>query len=662
MASLGWNIYDHARQRRALALETARTFLTQLKNTRDWIAGHDGIWVMADPERSQPSPLKKGPDDDLLTRDGRRMTRISPATMIRELSLIAAKKGKATFHLTSLDPVNPENRPRQWERKWLDDFREDPREKSAVIRSDNGLMFRYMAPLFVRKECLQCHTEKNFSLGEIRGGVSITLPMSRSGINWPLWISHLASMAGGVALILFFSSRINSGRRQLISLNRELVSEIAERRKAEKALQKARDHLEKKVMERTLELSSSNRHLNRKIHQQAHIEQALTAIYDEFFQLFNSAPDSMLVVDHHFEILRVNQAFVNLVGSPANQIIGEKCSRLFHGPTCGSDQCPVQRIINGEKRVQIESDKVLFGSKKTIPCIITSTPFMEPDGTLIGAILVITDISTQKKTEQALARSTARLMESNRALEDFAHVISHDLQEPLMLIEAFSQRLQEKAAADLSPQCNRYLDQTRAAAGRMRELITGLLLYSRVERAGDPLEEVDLNRVVRGALADLAVRIEESGSHITLDELPTVPGNALLLRQLFQNLIGNSLKYRHPDREHRIHIRNLGQEPDPSGHPLVRLSIRDNGIGFDPEDKEKIFSIFTRLESGSHREGSGVGLAICKRIVYRHGGRIEATGKPGQGAEFTVWLAGGSSNTDLLMPGGEEEKSQTDPA
>lgn len=360
--------------------------------------------------------------------------------------------------------------------------------------------------------------------------------------------------------------------------------------------------------------------------------------YNEFYQLFNSAPDGMLVVDNNFDILRANRAFAELCGMEKDALIGRKCYEIFSGPTCNTSTCPLQAIFTGKKRFEIECDKILLAKDRKITCLITSTPFLDADGKPAGAIMIITDISSRRQAELALEESTARLKESNRALEDFAHIISHDLQEPLMLIQAFSRRLLERDEQGLSSRSSRYVEQIRTAAEHMRELINGLLVYAKVNNKSEPFVPVNLSTVIDEVLDTLALQIEKSGSTIIRDRLPVISGDPLLIRQLFQNLIGNSLKYRKNELDHEIHIKYRGTVRQENGPDQVEISIRDNGIGFEADAGQDVFDMFERLKAGEDIQGTGIGLAICKKIVARHRGQIQAVGQPGLGAEIIFQL------------------------
>lgn len=257
-------------------------------------------------------------------------------------------------------------------------------------------------------------------------------------------------------------------------------------------------------------------------------------------------------------------------------------------------------------------------------------------------------LEVQRSLEERVAERTAdlerlneELRRSNRALEEFAYVASHDLREPLRKITVFSEMLREEAGDHLTDHESSILRRMYAAADRMDRLIQGLLDFSRISTQASPFLEVDLNDIANTVLLDLEVTIQRSGAEIDLEELPVVRGDALQMRQLFQNLISNSLKFRRDDERPRIRI---------TAHPLDghahRIEVEDNGIGFSAEHAESIFDPFYRLHPRDLYEGTGMGLAICKKIAERHGGSIRAEPRNGHGARFIVILpatASGSS-------------------
>ncbi len=243
-----------------------------------------------------------------------------------------------------------------------------------------------------------------------------------------------------------------------------------------------------------------------------------------------------------------------------------------------------------------------------------------------------TDVTERVEAVVALAARTEALERSNRELEEFAAVVSHDLREPLRKVTAFGDRLSRRA--DLDARGADYLRRMVGAAERMQQLIDDLLTYGRVRAEAQALESLALSVVVRDVLSDLEVAVDEAGARVDVGALPQVHGDRTQLRQLFQNLIGNALKFRREGVAPEISL-----QVDASAPPgFVRTVVTDNGIGFEPRFASQIFGVFQRLHGRAVFEGSGMGLAVCKRIVERHGGRIVAEGRLGEGATFWVDL------------------------
>jgi len=261
-------------------------------------------------------------------------------------------------------------------------------------------------------------------------------------------------------------------------------------------------------------------------------------------------------------------------------------------------------------------------------------------------LLAIEDITDRKRDEEKLRVYSAKLERSNRALQDFAQVASHDLQEPLRKILAFGDRIKCKAGESLDAECRDYLQRMFNAATRMQTLITDLMTFSRVETQAQPFVKTDLGVIAREVSADLESRIEQSGGRVEIEELPTIDADPMQMRQLLQNLIGNSLKYYRAGVSPIVRVYSQAldaRSPEAmNDHALARqlcqLLVTDNGIGFDEKYLDRIFNCFQRLHKKSEYEGTGVGLAICRKIVDRHGGSITARSSPGQGSTFVVTM------------------------
>lgn len=261
---------------------------------------------------------------------------------------------------------------------------------------------------------------------------------------------------------------------------------------------------------------------------------------------------------------------------------------------------------------------------------------------VVLVIAISRDMTKQRLAELKTKRVTERLEESNRDLLEFAQIASHDLQEPLRKVTAFANRLERHLGDNLDERASDYMGRMNNAVGRMQKLIEDLLTFARVSTRGDRMAMTNLADVVGPVLSDLEIAIEESGATVNVGELPTLPVDAPQLGQLFQNLIGNALKFRHADIAPEITVAAThvpattpGDEP-PDG--WYDISVSDNGIGFDDKYAAKVFAPFQRLHTASEYAGTGVGLSVCRRIAERHQGMISAHSAEGEGATFVVRL------------------------
>jgi PAS domain S-box-containing protein len=246
---------------------------------------------------------------------------------------------------------------------------------------------------------------------------------------------------------------------------------------------------------------------------------------------------------------------------------------------------------------------------------------------------VCLDITEKKKGENRLKAFAMQLQRSNRELEDFARVASHDLQEPLRKVQAFGDRLTAKCHDTLGEQGRDYLARMQHAAERMAILIQDLLAFSRVTTKARPFDDVDLNEVTHQVLSDLEARVEQTGAQIEVSHLPKLQSDPTQMRQLMQNLIGNAIKFAKKGEPPRIKVSGHA-----NGSDVCQIMVQDHGIGFDEKYLDRIFTVFQRLHGRNEYEGTGIGLAVCRKIVDRHGGRITAKSAPGEGATFMVTL------------------------
>ncbi|OAN52229.1 hypothetical protein A6A04_00595 [Paramagnetospirillum marisnigri] len=264
---------------------------------------------------------------------------------------------------------------------------------------------------------------------------------------------------------------------------------------------------------------------------------------------------------------------------------------------------------------------------------ISLSPIMDGAGSVVGHRGITRDITTRKKVRAQLAQKTAELERSNADLEQFAYVASHDLREPLRMVSSFLGLLERRIADRLDEESREYIAFAKDGAQRMDRLIRDLLDYSRIGRTALPDTPISLENPLESALGNLTVAIEESGAEIIRDTtMPSLRVDGGEFVRLFQNLVANAIKYRHPDRAPRITLsamRSKGQ---------WEFTIQDNGMGIEPQFSERIFQIFQRLQGRNETEGTGIGLAVCKRVVGRYGGRIWVESVPGQGSCFRFTL------------------------
>jgi PAS domain S-box-containing protein len=296
-------------------------------------------------------------------------------------------------------------------------------------------------------------------------------------------------------------------------------------------------------------------------------------------------------------------------------------------------ELPLQRAIAENNEILPMELEVRLPSGRTWYAVASGAPIHDEQGRLTGGVAVTMDITARRLAEDRLRRMNEELARSNKELEQFAYISSHDLQEPLRNIVAFTGLLRDRYQGRLDAKADEYLAYTAEGATRMQTLINDLLAYSRVGGQPGELTPTDVREALETALTNLEAPRQAADAVVTIGQLPTLTADGAQLAQVFQNLIGNSIKYRRADVVPEIHV---GARRCP-GEWL--FFVRDNGIGIDPGYFKKIFEIFQRLHARQEYPGTGVGLAICRKIVERHGGRIWVESQPGEGATFSFTIA-----------------------
>jgi PAS domain S-box-containing protein len=347
-------------------------------------------------------------------------------------------------------------------------------------------------------------------------------------------------------------------------------------------------------------------------------------------EILDTMADALFVIDAEARVRVTNEAVRKLFGYAESEILGKTIDTLEYVDPEASFSRALGDML---RRAPIRDEERVFrtrnGERIDVSISVSSLHEREMEG---GAVVIVRDIRERKRVEQEMRDFTIQLQQSNRELEDFAYVASHDLQEPLRKIQAFGDRLKVKYAETLVGDGIDYLDRMQKAAGRMQALINDLLVFSRITTKAQPFAAVDLEEIAHEVVHDLEVRIHQANGEVIVGALPAIDADALQMRQLLQNLVGNGLKFHRPDLPPRVEI---------SGkvfNNTAEITVSDNGIGFDEKYADRIFTMFERLHGRAAYEGTGIGLAICRKIAHRHGGEIRANSVPGAGARFVVTL------------------------
>jgi PAS domain S-box-containing protein len=376
----------------------------------------------------------------------------------------------------------------------------------------------------------------------------------------------------------------------------------------------------------------------RDVSERKRAERALVESEGRFRALFEQSADGVVLIDPHdptvpWRMVDCNQAFCLMNGYARDELLGQSID-LLHDSALMAQQG--ERLLAWIRAEVTGHGEGLHRRKDGSTFAIESASSIVTIG---GRELVLgldRDITERKRAEENLRDFAARLERSNRELQEFAYVASHDLQEPLRKVQAFGDRLKVRYSPALGPDGLDYLERMQGAAGRMKSLIQDLLSFSRVASQPQPFMEVDLDRVACEVLEDLEARLEISGGRVEIGPLGTIQADPTQMRQLLQNLIGNALKFHRADVAPvvKVYTRLVSKGAGKS----FELCIEDNGIGFAQQHTERIFAPFQRLHGREAYEGTGMGLAICRRIVERHAGTMSAQSVEGIGSTFTVTL------------------------
>lgn len=366
--------------------------------------------------------------------------------------------------------------------------------------------------------------------------------------------------------------------------------------------------------------------------------EATAAANQRLSQILMTAAEGIYGIDGDGVLTFINPRACQMLGYEEHELLGRDMHAVVHhsrrdGSLYPREECPIH--YPGAIGESVEGDVFWTKSGQPIPIESASSP-LDPADKTKGAVITFRDITNRKRDELALRRYAQELKRSNSELQEFAYAASHDLQEPLRKIQAFGERLNNKCYDALDDTGRHYLERMVDAATRMRRLIDDLLSYSRVNSKTTSFLPVELSTVIADVLSDLEPRIAAEEAKIRVGDLPAIEADPGQMHQLFLNLIANSLKFRRPGVQPSISIE--GSVEVGENGAMARIAVADNGVGFEPRHAERIFGMFERLHGRDEFDGTGVGLATCRKIAERHAGELTAWGEPDAGAVFTLLL------------------------
>ncbi len=421
-------------------------------------------------------------------------------------------------------------------------------------------------------------------------------------------ITALASVPTAILLLRISPAIIAlPSPEQLRRVNQQLAAEIAERRVAEEEVRRLNADLERRVAERTAELERANAQLRESEHR-------LRSILD-------SSPTLVYLKDRDGRYVFVNRQFEQSFGVSREEVAGKTDHDLFPHTVAESYRIADQEVLRVAEPREFEELAFPDGQPRTYMSV--KFPLRDVSGSVYAMCGISSDITARKKTEQALKQY-------NQELEQFAHIAAHDLQEPLRTVKSYTQLVERRYHDLLDGDGREFLGFITSGVERMRTLVSGLQSYSEVDREQVSSESVALGEVLAETMRSMSVTIEDAGARVEVGELPSVRASRVHLQQLLQNLIGNAIKYRSAEPPViRIRAERAGR--------MCEIIVADNGVGIEMQYADQIFKVFRRLH-GREIPGTGIGLAICKKVVETYGGRIWVESILGQGSEFHFTL------------------------
>jgi len=666
-------------------------------------------------EETPPNPyLDDVPERDVETPSGRLLTLVNPAYMTRQVHQLEEAESEIRGHITSLNPLRPQNAPDPWEREALEAFEAGVPEVSSIEPIDGQEYMRLMRPLKVRATCLDCHAKQGYREGEIRGGLSVSVPMAGlwqvlTASLWQLWLGHgLLWLAGGLVLLgrerrlqrseaerlrsetdlreseerlrtILASIQtgiviIDAGTYEILEVNQvgsEIIGAPAEQivgsqchqyicpaecgacpitdlgqtvDNSERLLLNAAGK-EVPILKTVVPISLNGRQCLLKsfidITERRQTEDALQESEERYRRLVEGVGQPIYVVDGEGQFLFMNQTAAAQLGGEPESLTGKNMHELFPVEAADYQLSRVAEVIDsGEVHASV-SDTVVRGERRWYDSRIY--PWRSRGGEIDSALGISIDITERKQAEEGLRQAREEAEAANRAKSEFLANMSHEIRTPMQAIIGMTDVVLD---TPLDGRQREYLETVRSSSGVLRMLIDEILDLSRIEAGRLELEKTGfaLRTRVEEAVTSLTVKAREKGLALTCQLAEAVPewveGDALRLWQILENLVGNAIKFTE-EGEVAVAVQ-VAERAVEGDEVLLKFSVRDTGIGIPAPMHEQIFGVFTQADTSVTRQygGSGMGLAICARLVELMGGEILVESEVGQGSTFyfTAWM------------------------
>ncbi len=646
--SAWWNVKALDEQAYGLAAERGRHVLRLVQLARRWNRSHGGVYVPVTDE-VQPNPYLKVPDRDVTTTDGRRLTRINSSYMARQLAELAAGDDTA-FHVTSLDPLRPENAADPWETRALQWFDAGRKEVFELQRKNGEAQFRFMIPLMVEASCLVCHGGQGYRVGDVRGGISVSMKaqpffdaQARHRDN--LISLHVVVYLLIAGLIYLFSDR---SRRQML------------------ALEQVKDQQEALIARRTEELAVSNRQLEAEIRVREQARDDIHKAWRELDSLVEWAPDAMLTATAEGHIVRVNAQAAELFGYTRDELSSMTVASLIPERFRRRHLDYWTHFFSnpGKRRTGGRNDLMVLARGGREIAVEIGLNHTRREGRSL-AIVTLRDVTERKHYEQELRRARDEAEAANRAKSSFLANMSHEIRTPMNAILGIGYLLQESG---LEAKQRRYVEKIRVSAQTLLRLLNDILDLSKVEAGRLDLENMDfaLDQLLDQTGTIVGIGARDKGIAVNIEagvDTPNVlKGDPLRLQQVLINLMGNAVKFTDKGQV------SLRVAPVEIGPDRIRLEfvVRDTGIGIPKDQQQRLFEAFSQAESSTTRRygGTGLGLAISQHLVNLMGGELAVRSEEGRGsvfsfvAEFEPGDAGVLGGETLDGDGGDRHRAR----